>query len=110
MAQALAQSINTATVRVSEATGRARVAAVAQDFGISTPIAEGPAVALGVSEATLLEMTAAYAGFLNHGVSVAPYGLRSLRRKARRDADHGGRRRRRAGACSTTGRRASSSG
>ena len=82
MAQALAQSINTATVRVSEATGRARVAAVAQDFGISTPIADGPAVALGVSEASLLEMTAAYAGFLNHGVSVAPYGLRSLRRKA----------------------------
>ena len=82
MAQALAQSINTATVRVSEATGRARVAAVAQDFGISTPIADGPAVALGVSEASLLETTAAYAGFLNHGVSVAPYGLRSLRRKA----------------------------
>ena len=31
--QALADSINTATVRVSEATGRARVAAVAQDLG-----------------------------------------------------------------------------
>jgi penicillin-binding protein 1A len=80
-AQALAQSINTATVRVSEATGRARVAAVAQDFGISTPIAEGPAMALGVSEATLLEMTAAYAGFLNDGVSVTPYGLRALQSK-----------------------------
>lgn len=81
LAQALAQSINTATVRVSEATGRARVAAVAQDFGISAPIAEGPAMALGVSEASLLEMTAAYAGFLNHGVSVTPYGLRALRTK-----------------------------
>ena len=81
MAQALAQSINTATVRVSEATGRARVIAVAQDFGISAPIADGPAVALGVSEATLLEMTAAYAGILNQGVSVTPYGLRALQRK-----------------------------
>ena len=81
LAQALAQSINTATVRVSEATGRARVAAVAQDFGLSGPIAAGPAVALGVSEATLLEMTAAYAGFLNAGVSVTPYGLEALETK-----------------------------
>ena len=82
LTEALAQSINTATVRVSEATGRARVRAVAQDFGITTPIAEGPALALGVSEATLLEMTGAYAGFLNHGVRVTPYGLTALRRKA----------------------------
>ncbi len=81
LAQALAQSINTATVRVSEATGRARVAAVAQDLGISAPIAEGPAMALGVSEASLLEMTAAYAGFLNRGVSVTPWGLRTLETK-----------------------------
>lgn len=80
-AEALAQSINTATVRVSEATGRARVAAVAHDFGISTPIAEGPSMALGVSEASLLEMTAAYAGFLNRGVSVTPYGLEALETK-----------------------------
>ena len=27
-------------------------------------------------------MTGAYAGFLNHGVSVTPYGLRALQRKA----------------------------
>lgn len=82
LTEALANSINTATVRVSEETGRARVRAVAQDFGITTPIAEGPALALGVSEATLLQMTGAYAGFLNHGVKSTPYGLTSLRRKA----------------------------
>ncbi len=82
LTEALAKSINTATVRVSEDTGRARVRAVAEDFGLSGPIAEGPAVALGVSEATLLEMTGAYAGFLNHGVSVKPFGLRALRRKS----------------------------
>jgi penicillin-binding protein 1A len=82
LAQALAQSVNTATVRVSEATGRERVRAVAQDFGMSGPIADGPALALGVSEATLLEMTGAYAGFLAQGVRVAPYGLTELRRKS----------------------------
>jgi penicillin-binding protein 1A len=82
LARALAGSINTATVRVAEATGRARVAAVAEDLGVAGPIADGPAMALGVSEATLLEMTGAYAGILNRGVSVRPYGLRALRRKA----------------------------
>ncbi len=82
LAEALANSINTATVRVSEATGRARVSAVAQDFGITTPIAEGPALALGVSEASLLQMTGAYAGFLNHGLRTTPYGLTSLKRKS----------------------------
>jgi penicillin-binding protein 1A len=82
LAQALANSVNTATVRVAEESGRARVAAVAQDFGLSGPIAGGPAMALGVSEATLLEMTGAYAGILNRGVSVRPYGLRALRRKS----------------------------
>ena len=35
----------------------------------------GPALALGVSESTLIDMTGAYAGILNGGVSVTPYGL-----------------------------------
>ncbi len=82
LTEALAQSVNTATVRVSEATGRERVRAVAQDFGMSGPIADGPALALGVSEATLLEMTGAYAGFLAQGVRITPYGLTELRRKS----------------------------
>ncbi len=82
LAEALAQSVNTATVRISEQTGRARVRAVAQDFGVTSPIAAGPAIALGTSEATLLEMTGAYAGFLNHGMRANPYGLTALRRKS----------------------------
>ena len=82
LAEAMAKSINTATVRVSEATGRARVQAVAQDLGVSGPAADGPALALGVSEATLLEMTGAYAGILNHGLRTRPYGMSALRRKS----------------------------
>jgi 1A family penicillin-binding protein len=82
LADALAKSINTATVRVSEATGRARVRAVAQDLGVSPPFAQGPALALGASEATLLEMTGAYAGILNGGVRVQPWGMRELLLKA----------------------------
>ncbi len=82
LADALAKSINTATVRVSEATGRARVRAVAEDLGVTSPIADGPALALGTSEATLLEMTGAYAGILNGGVRALPHGMREIRLKS----------------------------
>jgi membrane peptidoglycan carboxypeptidase len=82
LATAFAQSINTSAVRVAEAAGRARVRAVAADLGVTAPIADGPAIALGASEATLLEMTGAYAGVLNGGHRVRPYGMRTLRMKA----------------------------
>ena len=52
--------------------------ALAADFGITTEIPLVPAMALGAGESTLLEMTGAYAGFLNQGVSAKPYGLTSL--------------------------------
>ncbi|MEM8569889.1 MAG: PBP1A family penicillin-binding protein [Pseudomonadota bacterium] len=81
-ADALTYSINTATVRVSEATGRARVAALAQDLGVTSPIAEGPSLALGVSEATLLEMTGAYAGLVNGGVASIPFGMQEIQLKS----------------------------
>jgi penicillin-binding protein 1A len=82
LTQAFAHSINTAAVRVSEGMGRARVRALARDLGVSAPIADGPALALGASEATLLEMTGAYAGILNGGMRARPYGIREVRMKA----------------------------
>lgn len=78
LTEALANSINTATVRVSEAVGRDAVRKVATDFGFASNLAEGPSLALGVSESTLIEMTGAYAGILNGGTAVKPYGLVSL--------------------------------
>jgi len=79
LTEALAHSLNIPAVRVSEAVGRARVRQVAAEFGLDSDLAAGPALALGVSEATLLQMTAAYAGILNGGRSVVPYGLIDLR-------------------------------
>lgn len=78
LTQALASSINTVAVRVSEETGRARVRAVAQDFGIRGKLADGPALALGVSEVTLIETVGAYAGILNGGRRTLPYGLTQI--------------------------------
>jgi penicillin-binding protein 1A len=55
--------------------GRDLVRKVAADFGMAQNMADGPALALGVSESTLIEMTGAYAGILNGGSAVTPYGL-----------------------------------
>jgi penicillin-binding protein 1A len=79
LTQALSESRNIPAVRVSEAVGRDQVRKVAQGFGIFNKLAAGPALALGASESTLLEMTGAYAGILNGGTSVKPYGLIELR-------------------------------
>ncbi len=82
---ALKESRNIPAVRVSEAVGRDAVRAVASGFGIQSSLADGPALALGASEATLLEMTGAYAGILNGGSSVTPYGLTGLKLKGQDD-------------------------
>lgn len=76
---ALANSLNIPAVKVSEAAGRENVRWVAQAFGIDSDLATGPALALGASETTLLQMTGAYAGLLNGGSAVDVYGLRELR-------------------------------
>lgn len=78
LTQALAYSINTSAVRISEEVGRENVRTVAQGFGVKSDLALGPALALGASESTLIEMTGAYAGILNGGSSVTPYGLIEL--------------------------------
>ena len=79
LTDAFKRSLNTPAVRVSEAVGRDLVRRVAADFGIESDLAPGPAIALGTSESTLIEMTGAYAGILNGGSSVTPYGLVELR-------------------------------
>ena len=75
---ALKNSLNTATVRLQEIVGRDAVRRVASDFGIVSNLTTSPSLALGASEATLLELTGAYAGIRNGGTSVAPYGLVEL--------------------------------
>ena len=83
---ALKESRNIPAVRVSEAVGREAVRAVATGFGIESTLADGPALALGASESTLIEMTGAYAGILNGGSSVTPYGMVELKLKGETDA------------------------
>ena len=86
LTRALEQSLNIPAVKVSESVGRDLVRQVASQFGIESDLAAGPALALGASESNLLEMTGAYAGILNGGSSVTPYGLVELRLKGDDDA------------------------
>lgn len=79
LTEALRASLNTPAVRLSEQVGRDLVRTVASEFGIESDLALGPALALGASESTLIEMTGAYAGILNGGSAVTPYGLIDLR-------------------------------
>ncbi|RBI85571.1 glycosyl transferase [Rhodosalinus halophilus] len=81
LTEALARSLNIPAVKISEQVGRENVRSVASDFGLESDLADGPALALGASESTLLEMTGAYAGILNGGSAVTPYGIVDLRLK-----------------------------
>ncbi|WP_293902489.1 transglycosylase domain-containing protein [Phenylobacterium sp.] len=76
---ALAKSINTVAARLADEVGRPTVAATAHRVGIVSAINTDPAMALGTTLVTPLEMTAAYAAFGNGGNRVQPYGIERIR-------------------------------
>jgi penicillin-binding protein 1B len=80
--RALAMSRNAATVKVAEAAGFDRVAALWKKIGAGTgtPPKAYPSIALGVFEATPLDIASAYTIFPNNGVK---RGLRSIVRITR---------------------------
>jgi penicillin-binding protein 1A len=79
MAEAVAESVNTVAVQVSERVGRAKVAAAARRLGISSDIGADASIALGTSEVSLLELTGAYAAFASGGTGAWPYGIQEIR-------------------------------
>jgi penicillin-binding protein 1A len=75
----LAHSMNTVSVRLSEWVGRDTVVKTAHRMGISSPLHKIPSIALGTSEVSLLEITAAYLPFANGGFSAQPHIIKSVR-------------------------------
>jgi penicillin-binding protein 1A len=73
--EAFARSLNSVAVQLSERTGRSDVIETAKRLGIDTPLGNDASIALGTSETTVLDMTAAYATFANKGQGVLPYGI-----------------------------------
>ncbi len=80
LADALRQSLNGATVQLTETIGRSRVIATARRLGLQGPLPDEPSLALGVGEVTLLELVSVYAVFANGGHAVIPRGVLALRR------------------------------
>jgi penicillin-binding protein 1A len=78
--EALAQSINTAAVRLLQQAGGPRaVAREAALLGIADKLPNDASLALGTGEVGLLELAAAYATFFNGGERVTPFGVDALR-------------------------------
>jgi penicillin-binding protein 1A len=73
--RALEQSRNVPAVRVMEQLGPKQVIAYARRLGLESPLPPYLAVALGAAEATLVEMTSAYAVYPNQGVRMRPYSV-----------------------------------
>jgi penicillin-binding protein 1A len=76
---ALAKSINTVAARLADEIGRPVVAAEARRLGIVSPINTDPAMALGTSQVSPLEMAQAYGAFANGGNRVYAYGVERIR-------------------------------
>ena len=77
--QALAQSINTVAARLADEVGRQNVANVAHRLGIVSPINIEPAMALGTTQVSPLEMAQAYTPFGNGGNLATAYGIEQIR-------------------------------
>jgi len=73
--EAFAHSSNVAAVRLAQQVGPAEVARAATDLGIQSPLQIEPAIALGTSGTSLLELTSAYAAVAGGLYPVRPYGL-----------------------------------
>jgi 1A family penicillin-binding protein len=70
--RALETSLNVPAAVVAHGIGVSHVTRVARAAGIDSQLAAVPSIALGTSEVTLLEMTAAFATIANGGVHVWP--------------------------------------
>jgi penicillin-binding protein 1B len=77
--QALAHSLNVATVKVAEMVGYDKVVEMANRAGLNYQIQATPAVALGAYEVSPLEMAGAYTMFANQGVFVRPSFISMVR-------------------------------
>ncbi len=76
--RALEESINVATVRLITEIGVDAVIDLAHRLGITSELRREYAMALGVSEMSLLELTSAYEGFANRGTLAPPFAIRRV--------------------------------
>jgi penicillin-binding protein 1A len=79
LTRALANSLNTVSVRLTLEVGPSAVARTAYRLGIESKLEPNASIALGTSEVSVLEMVSAYATFANGGLAVAPHVVERVR-------------------------------
>jgi penicillin-binding protein 1A len=78
---AIAKSLNTVAVRLSQYVGIGEVIKVAKRLGVRSPLQNMPSLALGAADVSLKDMVTAYAHLANNGRAVAPFGVLKVVRK-----------------------------
>ncbi|MEX1317875.1 MAG: transglycosylase domain-containing protein [Synechococcaceae cyanobacterium] len=78
LVSAFARSSNTAALRLAQRVGLEAVVQKARDLGVTSSLNPVPGLALGQSELTLLELTAAYAAIANGGTWRPPTTIRQV--------------------------------
>lgn len=76
--QGLEYSVNVAAVKLIEQVGVSPVIKMAQKMGINSELRPEYALALGVSEVSLLELVSAYGVLANKGIRFEPYVIRKI--------------------------------
>lgn len=78
MEEALVKSLNVATVYLSQQIPIKDIIKLARRMGITTPLENSNALALGTSEVKVLDMATAYTAIANGGFAVWPYAIKEI--------------------------------
>ncbi|WVT73298.1 transglycosylase domain-containing protein [Sinorhizobium chiapasense] len=78
LADALANSLNTIAAQLVMEVGPQNVVKVAHRLGIDSEMQANASIALGTSEVSLVELTSAYAPFMNGGFKATPHVIRRI--------------------------------
>ena len=76
--EALEHSVNVATIKLLERVGVNRVIEMARQLGIKSELRPEYALALGVSEVSLMEMVTAFGVLANRGIKCEPFAIRKI--------------------------------
>jgi penicillin-binding protein 1A len=79
LADAFAESLNDATVHLTQKVGIPQVIAAARDLGLRAPLKDNPSLALGTSEVSLIDLTSAYAAVRAGKAPVDPHGISGIK-------------------------------
>jgi len=79
LTQALANSLNTVSVRLTLEVGPDAVVRTAYRLGIDSKLEPNASIALGTSEVAPLELVSAYATFANGGLAISPHVVERVR-------------------------------